>query len=91
MTTIKVLIKNQFPSKPIGLANYMRHIISSRDEEKMDEVSVKFPFNEGMHTNARANVLISEGLWRFIDEKARLKAKRDSLKNHILSLEAELS
>ncbi|XP_059295673.1 uncharacterized protein LOC132049014 [Lycium ferocissimum] len=67
-----------FLSRPVGVASYLRPLISDSDKEKMEGLPWQCLINEGMHAGNRSVVLVNEGFIRAQREVEDLKGQLDA-------------
>ncbi|XP_059310653.1 uncharacterized protein LOC132062010 [Lycium ferocissimum] len=66
-----------FLSRLVGVASYLRPLVSESDKEKMDGLSWQCLLNEGMHAGNRVVVLVNEGFLLAQHEIDDLRAQLD--------------
>ncbi|XP_059307612.1 uncharacterized protein LOC132059122 [Lycium ferocissimum] len=76
--TITVPEDCSFLSRPVGIASYLRPLISDSDKRKMTGVPWQSLINEGMHAGNRSVVLVNEAFIRAQQEVDDLKGQLDA-------------
>ncbi|XP_059292225.1 uncharacterized protein LOC132045670 [Lycium ferocissimum] len=67
-----------FLSRPVGVASYLRPLVSDSDKRKMVGVPWQCLINEGMHAGNRSVVLVNEAFIRAQQEVDDLKGQLDA-------------
>ncbi|XP_060211057.1 uncharacterized protein LOC132638088 [Lycium barbarum] len=67
-----------FLSRPVGVASYLRPLVSDSDKRKMTGVSWQCLIIEGMHAVSRSVVLVNEAFIRAQQEMDDLKGQLDA-------------
>ncbi|XP_059290996.1 uncharacterized protein LOC132044517 [Lycium ferocissimum] len=75
---ITVLEDCSFLSRPVGVASYLRPLVSDSDRRKMTGVTWQCLINEGMHAGNRSVVLVNEAFIRAQHEIDDLRGQLDA-------------
>ncbi|XP_060214768.1 uncharacterized protein LOC132641711 [Lycium barbarum] len=67
-----------FLSRPVGVASYLRPLVSDSDKHKMTGVTWQCLMNEGMHAGNRSVVLVNEAFIRAQHEMDDLRGQLDA-------------
>ncbi|MCD7455285.1 hypothetical protein HAX54_027686 [Datura stramonium] len=74
-----------FTSHPVRLANYLKPVISTEDHKRMVEVPLDCLANHSVHVTARASLLATKNLQRWLNEKKDLKLRCEKHERNLSS------